>query len=214
MEEEQKSLIESPENPPVKRGRGRPKGSKNKNQVPWYDQRNMLVDPKTGVVIRKDNGTSMILGKIGDERVSAFVQYHMECLKMREGVNLKDVPDLYRRFYRYLAYCAEHGIIPNNMNCYLAVGVSKQMMSFWRLGQVGTPEHKRFAEDVSQFFASIHEQSATEGIVNPIFAMWQQKSHDGMIEAGKVEVINTDPLGEKKSAEEITSRYADVVLPD
>ena len=210
-EKQTEALVEEQ---PVKRGRGRPKGSKNKKQVPWYDQRNMLVDPKTGVVIRKGNGTSMILGKMGDERVSAFVQYHMECLKMREGVNLKDVPDLYRRFYRYLAYCAEHGIIPNNMNCYLAIGVSKQVMSYWRLGQQGSPEHKRFAEDVSQFFASIHEQSATEGIVNPIYAMWQQKSHDNMIEASKVEVVQADPLGEKKSAEEIAERYTDVILPD
>ena len=194
------------EEQPVKRKRGRPKGSKNK------PEHRLVVDPKTGMVVRKDGGESVILGRMGDEKVSAFVQYHLECLKMREGVNLKDVPDLYQRFYRYLAYCAQHGILPNNMNCYLAIGVSRQLMSYWRLGQQGTPEHRRFAQDVADFFASIHEQSGTEGVVNPIFAMWQQKAHDGMIEASKVEVINQDPLGEKKSAEEIAIQYAD--LPD
>ena len=132
---------------------------------------------------------------------------------MREGVDKQNVPDLYQRFYRYLAYCAEHQIVPNNMNCYFAIGIVADDIYRWTHKDI-TPEHRRFAEDVKQFFASIHEQGPTDGVMNPISAMFWQKAHDGMIEAQKLEVHQVDPLGEKASAEEIRKRYQDVVLPD
>ena len=201
--------IENLQNPP-KRKRGRPKGSKNKPGV--TKAAISLVDPKTGVVVSNNAAQSQIIARMGDERVTAFVQYHMDMLQMRQGVDKKNVPDLYQRFYRYLAYCAEKGIIPNNMNAYFAIGITKQEISAWNAGQ-RSPEHKQFAEDIKQFFASIHEQAGGEGIVNPILSIYWSKAHDGMIEAQKLEVVNTDPLGEKQSSEQIAQKYAGI-LPD
>ena len=198
-----------PENPPVKRGRGRPKGSKNKHSI---KPKITVIDPKTGIAINKTNAMS-IMGKMGDDRVSDFVQYHIDMLQMRQGVNKKDVSDLYNRFFRYLAYCKEHNIVPNNMNCYFAIGLNRQDIARWRSGELGTPEQQQFARDLSQLFESIHEQGAIDGMFNPISAIFWQKAHDGMIEASKMEVVQTDPLGEKKSAEKITEQYADI-LPD
>lgn len=191
-----------------KRGRGRPKGSKNKNPRP-----SGIIDPATGIAVRNPRQKGM-LDRVGDERVTAFVQYHIDMLQMRQGVNKKDVNELYQRFYTYLAYCAEHKIVPNNMNCYFAIGVFREEMYQWRHGIQGTPEHTRFANDVAQFFASIHEQGPTEGLLNPISAMFWQKAHDGMIEASKVEVVNSDPLGDRTSSEDIVKKYSDVQLPD
>ena len=175
------------EEPPVKRGRGRPKGSKNKHNI-------TVIDPKTGVAITKPNGM-MIMGKMGDERVTAFVQYHIDMMKMRQGCDKTNVPELYQRFYNYLAYCAEHGIIPNNMNAYYAIGVFRQEISDWYRGTRGTPQHKEFADDIMSFFASIHEQGGAENIVNPILSIYWSKAHDGMVEA-KVTVAS----GEKTFA--------------
>lgn len=172
-----------------------------------------LVDPKTGVVVSNNAAQSQIIARMGDERVTAFVQYHMDMLQMRQGVDRKNVPDLYQRFYRYLAYCAEKGIIPNNMNAYFAIGITKQDVSLWYAGQ-RSPEHKQFAEDIKQFFASIHEQAGGEGIVNPILSIYWSKAHDGMVEAQKLEVINAEPLGERRSAEEIADKYKDVLPLD
>lgn len=192
-----------------KRGRGRPKGSKNKHPA----AKSALIDPATGVAVMKESDKA-IVKRIGDERVTAFVQYHIDMLKMRQGVNKNDVNELYQRFYTYLAYCAEHQIIPNNMNCYFALGILKEEIYQWKNGIAKTPAHKQFAIDVQQFFASIHEQGPTEGLLNPISAMFWQKAHDGMIEASKVEVVNSDPLGDRASAEDIATKYADVQLPD
>lgn len=202
--------IENLQNPP-KRKRGRPKGSKNKPGV--TKAAISLVDPKTGVVVSNNAAQSQIIARMGDERVTAFVQYHMDMLTMRQGVDKKNVPDLYDRFYRYLAYCAEKGIIPNNMNAYFAIGITKQDVSLWNAGQ-RSPEHKQFAEDIKQFFASIHEQAGGEGIVNPILSIYWSKAHDGMVEASKLEVVNADPLGEKQSAEQIAAKYSEILPED
>lgn len=202
---------------PVKRGRGRPKGSKNKAPMKKsenYDGRLLRKDPKTGAIIAVQGNNANIIVRMGDEKVSAFVQYHIEMMHMRQGCNPKDVPDLYQRFYRYLAYCAEHGIVPNNMNGYFAIGVTKNQISEWHLRTHGTEEQHQFAEDVLSFFASVHEQAPTDGLMNPISAMFWQKAHDGMIEASKLEVINSDPLGDRKSAADIARQYSDVDLPD
>ena len=202
---------------PVKRGRGRPKGSKDKKprKSPDIDPTSkLLVDPKTGVVVRKEGQAAMVIGRIGDEKVSAFVAYHMEMAKMRQGVDKRNVPDLYNRFFEYLQYCEEHGIMPNNMNAYYALGVSRQDIDGWNRRVHGTQEQHDFAVFIKDFFASIHEQGAVEGIINPITSIFWQKAHDGMIEASKLEVVNQDPLGDRKSAEDIAKAYEEVNLPD
>ena len=202
--------IENLQNPP-KRKRGRPKGSKNKPGV--TKAAISLVDPKTGVVVSNNAAQSQIIARMGDERVTAFVQYHMDMLQMRQGVDKKNVPDLYQRFYRYLAYCAEKGIIPNNMNAYFAIGITKQDISAWNAGQ-RSPEHKQFAEDIKQFFASIHEQAGGEGIVNPILSIYWSKAHDNLSDQPKIEVSIEDPLGQRASSEEIAARYSSLLPED
>ena len=200
-----------------KRGRGRPKGSKDKTprktRSDTFAERGLLVDPETGIVVQNKGTSAMIMGKMGDERVTKFVLYHMDMMKMRQGCDFKNVPDLYQRFYNYLAYCAEHCIVPNNMNAYYAIGIDRFTIANWNRGQ-GNPEQQKFAREITGFFASVHEQGAIDGLLNPISAMFWQKAHDGMIEASKLEVVNQDPLGDKKSAEDIAKAYSEVELPD
>lgn len=219
--EEMQAAQKAAETPGQKRKAGRPKGSKDKApraklgaKAAISKENAKLYDQKTGIAVQNRNMDAVTLKRMGDERVSAFVQYHIDMLKMRQGVNKKDVQDLYNRFFVYLAYCEEHGIIPNNMNAYFAIGVTRDNICAWKAGRGGSPEHKQFAEDVSQFFASIHEQAGGEGIVNPILSIYWSKAHDGMIEASKVEVVQDNPLGERQSAEEIQQKYADILPED
>lgn len=152
-----------------------------------------------------------LISTIGSEKASAFVQYHVDLLKMREGVNKNDVPDLYNRFRKYLEYCAANGVVPNNMSAYLAIGICQQDISAWKTGAKSS-EHRAFAEAVSAFFASVHEQGGTDGVLNPIQSIFWQKAYDGLSDQPKIEVQLNDPLGEKRSAEQIAKDYID--LPD
>ena len=214
-DEEVLKQIEDMQNPP-KRKPGRPKGSKNKpgsKRHEFPNESKQLVDPKTGIVVSNNAAQSQIIARMGDERVTAFVQYHMDMMRMRQGVDKKNVPDLYNRFFAYLGYCAEHGVIPNNMNAYFAIGITKSDIASWYAGR-SSPEHRQFAEDIKQFFASIHEQAGGEAIVNPILSIYWSKAHDGMVEASKLEVVNADPLGEKQSSEQIAQKYAGILPED
>jgi len=207
--------IEEMQKPP-KRGPGRPKGSKNKpgsKKHEFPNESRQLVDPKTGIVVSNNAAQSQIIAKMGDERVTAFVQYHMDMMKMRQGVDKKNVPDLYNRFFNYLAYCAEHGVIPNNMNAYFAIGITRQDITAWYAGN-RSPEHKQFADDIKQFFASIHEQAGGENIVNPILSIYWSKAHDNLSDQPKIEVSIEDPLGQRASSEEIADRYKDILPED
>ena len=210
---------------PVKRGRGRPKGSKNQKKIGTkntseykpispYKSSHTFIDPATGMAIELRGQNASIVGRIGDEKVTAFVAYHMEMAKMRKGVDKKNVPDLYNRFFTYLQYCQDHGIMPNNMNAYYALGLSRQDIDAWNRKSWGTPEQQEFGMFVKEFFASVHEQGAVEGIINPITSIFWQKAHDGMIEASKLEVVNQDPLGDKKSATQIADQYKDLLPED
>lgn len=175
---------------------------------------NRVVDPETGLVVDLHGSTAMVVGRMGDERVSAFVTYHMECLAMRQGVDKRDPNDLYTRFIRYLSYCQEHGIIPGAANARLAIGVSARDVTDWERGTRGTPEHKAFAEDFKAVMSSINEQAAADGIINPVLSIFWSKAYYGLSDQPKVEVQITDPLGEKRSAEDIAKAYSEVELPD
>ena len=172
-----------------------------------------VVDPETGLVVEYRGKNAEIIGRMGDEKVSAFVAYNMELLSFRQGVDKSDVNDLYQHFARYAEYCRDHGVIPGNAACYLACGVSRQEISAWKNGRGGTPEHKKFAEDVTSWLASCNEQAGSEGMINAILSIYRSKAYDSLSDQPKVEVEITNPLGEKRSAEEIAKRYAEV-LPD
>ena len=171
-----------------------------------------MLDPETGYDVAVTGDNKQIVGRMGDERVTAFVQYHMDMMQMRQGVDKRDVKDLYARFYRYLMYCAEHGIVPNNMNAYFAIGIARQDVSAWHNGKGGTPEHKEFADMMMQFFASVHEQGATDGVLNPISAMFWQKAHDNLIEASKDATAHAELLAIREAQKKQGRRLTDCTL--
>ena len=173
-----------------------------------------LVDPKTGLVVEGSGQNATVIGRMGDEKVSAFVDYHMACLAMRQGVDKRNVQDLYARFIRYLEYCREHGIIPGAANAQLAIGISRQDVSAWSLGTQGTPEHKAFADDFKAVMASVNEQAAADGILNPVLSIFWSKAYYGLSDQPKVEVEVVNPLGDKRNAEDIARKYADVLPED
>jgi hypothetical protein len=138
----------------------------------------------------------------------------MECLAMRQGVDKRDPQDLYNRFMRYLQYCFEHGVIPGSANARLAIGVSSRDIADWENGRRGTPEHKAFAEDFKAVLASVNEQAAADGILNPTLSIFWSKAYYGLTDQPKPEVEVNNPLGDKQSAQEIAKRYADVLPED
>ena len=181
-----------------------------------YNQKEEGIEiPGTDMVISKNKDViEYAVGQVGNEKVSTFVNYHLDMMRMRQGVDKSNPYDLYNRLKIYLEYCSEHQIIPNNMNAYFAIGIDKNDVSHWYTGKRGTPEHRKFAEDIKALFSSIHEQGAANGLINPILTIFWQKCYDGFIEASKVEQTEESPLGDRQTAEQIADKWSTVELPD
>lgn len=175
---------------------------------------NRYVDPDTGLVVDAHGGNAMVIGHMGDEKVSAFVDFHLNCYAMRQGCDKRDVNDLLTRFMRYIAYCKECGAIPSEASARLAIGVSSRDINDWVNGTRGTPEHKQFAQDFKAFMEAANEQAANNGLINPVIYIFRGKSMYAMNDQPKVEVEVHDALGERQSAEEISKRYADILPED
>ena len=171
------------------------------------------VDPETGLVVDGHGNTAKVIGFMGDERVSAFVDFHMNCYAMRQGCDKRDINDVTTRFERYLAYCKACGALPGEASARLAIGVSARDITDWMNGVRGTPEHKAFAQDFKAYMESVNEQAANGGLINPVVYIFRGKSMYQMNDQPKVEVEVHDALGDRQSAQEIAKRYADV-LPD
>lgn len=192
------------------------KAKRIKNASRVYNKKEVGIEiPGTDMVISQNKEViEYAVGKVGDEKVSDFINYHLDMMRMRQGVDKRDVPGLYQRLAIYLKYCSDHQILPNNMNAYFAIGITKNDISVWYSGKGGTAEHKKFAEDVKALFSSIHEQGAVQGLINPILGIWWQKAYDNMIEAQKLEQVEETPLGESQSAEAIAAKWKNIDLPD
>ena len=174
-----------------------------------------LITPIDEAVRKLSNPSNRTIAEqMGDEKVSRFVQYHIDLFMMGQGCDKKDVPGLYERFSKYLAYCSEHGVVPNNMSAYLAIGLYKDDINHWARGAEGNSEQQKFARNLLAFFSAIHEQGGTDGVMNPIQTIFWQKAYDGLSDQPKVEVEVRNPLGEKRSAEDIAQAYGEVELPD
>jgi len=171
--------------------------------------------PNTDMIITNGGGIMQrTVGQIGEDKVGAFIDYHIQLFQMGKGVNKEDVDELYLRFVRYLEYCSEHNIMPGNMAAYMAIGVTSEDIRHWASGKKGTPRHKQFAQDVRAFFNAVHEQAPMEGLLNPILSIFWQKAYAGLSDQPQPESEDTNPLGEQQSAEQIAAKYSEVQLPD
>ena len=110
-------------------------------------------------------------------------------------------------FENYIKLCAENDVPMTMSTACLAIGVSKSTLTTWRAGKTRTEDYREFAESVVYAVQAGLEAMMATGLVNPVVGIWWEKSHFGMVEATKGEAVESDPLGVKRSAEEIAAEY-------
>jgi transposase-like protein len=138
------------------------------------------------------------------------------CVALGAQVDLDNINSLYAAFESYLKLCAENDCPLTMTSACLACGIKPSTLSQWRKGNTRTEEYKEFAESVTYAVQAGIESMMAAGIINPVVGIWWEKAHFNMREADKVEATENDPLGQKKSAEEIAAEYEGLEggLPD
>lgn len=202
---EETNLAPAEQTKPAKRGRGRPKGSKNKRTMA---ERMVANYPNSPLM-------SSALSEANAGRAAAAVGHVMKCMQLGADVNKESIPSLYKGLENYIKFCYENDFPPTMATCCLALGLETGSLNSWRKGtrRAENPEYKRFAESVRYVIQAGIEACMVTGLINPVVGIWWEKSHFNMIETQKIEVEQSDPLGEKKSAKEIAEKYANF-LPE
>ena len=201
---EDKVITAEEKQKPVKRGRGRPPGSKNKRTMAERMVANYPTSPLMAGALKPENAG----------RASAAVGHVMKCMYLGQAVNIENIDSLYKGLEEYIKFCFENDFPPTLATCCLALGLNTSTLHDWKNGRRrgDNPEYKKFAEAVRYVIQAGIESCMVTGLINPVVGIWWEKAHFDMIETQKVEVTQQDPLGEKKSAKEIVEKYSN--LPD
>lgn len=202
---------------PVKRGRGRPKGTTNK---PGHKAGRPVGSGRPTVeIIDSRNNKSMIVkepevirgsAETGNSSVPNLIS---SCLAIRETVDLENPSTLFSALEQYLTLCAMSGMKISNAMLYFSCGVQKNAIYDWYHGnqRKGSPEYKRFASLVKEICSAAREQYGIEGQTNPILTIFHQKFYDGFRDDPQIDEAH-DPLGESQDPQKLAEKYKDIIV--
>lgn len=190
--------------PPKKRGR--PPGSKNKRTIA---EEKMMTNWQTSPL-----APAMREDKADLNRAAGY--FVTECLKMGQAVDKENIESLYNGLQQYVALCTQTGMPMLVKTCNLALGVTGTTLTKWRNGtqRANDPRYREFAELVESVIGAGIEAAGAAGSVDRILTIWWQKAYFNMKESDGLSHEKDDPLGEKKSASEITQKYAELLPED
>jgi hypothetical protein len=190
--------------PPKKRGR--PPGSKNKRTIAEEKMMTNWQTSPINALMRED--------KADLNRAAGY--FVTECLKMGQTVDKEDIESLYNGLQQYVALCTQTGMPMLVKTCNLALGVTGTTLTKWRNGtqRANDPRYREFAELVESVIGAGIEAAGAAGSVDRILTIWWQKAYFNMKESDGLSHEKDDPLGEKKSASEITQKYAELLPED
>lgn len=186
--------------------RGRPPGSKNKRTLAEEKMMTNWQNSPMSSLMRED--------KADLNRAAGY--FVTECLKMGQTVDKENIESLYNGLQRYVALCTQTGMPMLVKTCNLALGVTGTTLTKWRNGtqRANDPRYREFAELVESVIGAGIEAAGAAGSVDRILTIWWQKAYFNMKESDGLSHEKDDPLGEKKSAIEITQKYAELLPED
>lgn len=193
-----------------KKKRGRPPGP-NRKPVP-ADRPEGLKGNNREKLRTTQGGTALSVNPTGG--INTAITMHLkEIMELNQSVDRTDPADLMRHFEAYLNLCVKNDQRPGNLQAYMAMGISKQAANDWKLGRKRSsdPRFMELINIVDMVCGSYRENLAASGEIPPAIAIFWAKNYDGMCDTPAVAVSDTDPLGERKSADDIAAEYADII---
>lgn len=197
--------------------RGAMTGSMNSNNTPRKRVKKLSKEEISRLSDKMEkymNQAGMMLKEENRGRASAVNVYIGMCAALGAQVDVEDINSLYAAFENYLKVSAENDCPLTITSACLACGITTSTLSGWRSGKTRTSDYKEFADSLTFAVQAGIESMMAAGIINPVVGIWWEKSHFHMIEANRSEGNAADPLGQKKSAQEIAAEYDGVELPE
>ena len=159
----------------VKRGRGRPKGSKDKKK------RGYTVSEKA-IAQRKDVGIKKRMPAETPEEFdynARLITHVMRINEIATHANRSDLNTLKECFIAYLQLCQEDGFPTGNLAAYSAMGFYARN-SFDHFINRDDPDIRAFGTFVKATCAMMREGIIADGKINPVIGIFWQMNFDGL----------------------------------
>ena len=116
------------------------------------------------------------------------------------------------RLNDYFRQCNEEGQLPTVEDMALALGTTRTSLWEWENNRKCGPVRADMIKKAKQIIAGIDAKLAAEGKIPQVVYIFRAKNFYGMKDQQDVIVTpNTDPLGDRRSGEELTQKYIDSV---
>lgn len=179
--------MESSDTGTVKRGRGRPKGSKNK---PKPKHKGRPKGSKSGYTVsekalaqRKKNGEMLTVAPIDTPEAidynSRLIQHIIQINEIATHADKNDVSTLRSCFINYLKLCQINAFPVQNLAAYAAMGFSG-FKHFEAFCNKDDQERKALYTFVKSTCSMFRENMVTEGKINPVIGIFWQRNYDGL----------------------------------
>lgn len=189
-----------------KTGAEKTKGVTQNQEKPVKEKR-----PKGKPRGRNGSGTASVTKYTKDLPESEIGRIVRESWQYFDRKPPKDNAEMAERLNDYFRQCNE-GQMPTIEDMCLALGVTRQTLWEWENVRRVNPERADMVKKAKQIMAGIDAKLASEGKIPQVVYIFRSKNFYGMKDQQDVVVTpNVDPLGDRRSGEELTQKYLDSV---
>lgn len=181
------------------------------------DLATMLSDKKMPKVKqKKEAAKDLVKAEKGAEKGAGdnakYTSFLRQCMVISLHCDQSNADSMRQCFYEYIQLAQQADIKISNQAAYLALGIKPDVAKAWMQRASGTIDQQSLLAEVNQVCAAYREVAANDNKINVAWAIFSAKNYDGMKDEQEVITKQDLPLGEKRSAKEISERYRD--LPD
>lgn len=158
----------------VKRGRGRPKGSKSKQ----YKVTDKVLAQRRDASAKNDL-KKLIQTPEGLDYNTRLINHIMQISEIGATADRNDINSLKSCFINYLKLCQTNGFPVQNLAAYTAMGFY-DYHHFDVYSKKDDPEKRAFAASVRAVCAMFRESMITDNKLNPVIGIFWQRNFDGL----------------------------------
>jgi hypothetical protein len=165
----------------AKRGRGRPKGSKDSykraNKNGYTVSEKALAQRQLNVL--HNNTTKVAVTEEGKAYNARLIDHIMRINEIASHADRSDLLSLKSCFIAYLQLCQEDGFSVSNLSAYASMGFA----SYWQFemfAKKDNPEIRAFCGFVKQTCSMFRENMVSDSKINPVIGIFWQRNYDGL----------------------------------
>lgn len=128
-------------------------------------------------------------------------------IAMLPAIDTADPKQVEARIYEYFSICGKNDMKPSMAGMALAIGVSRQTLWNWGVGDTRDNAHLDLIKKAVQMLDSQMVDYMQNGKINPVSGIFLMKNSFGYKDQQEVVVTPSSPLGEQTDPDALREKY-------